>query len=580
MFVCVEGPKIFSRTSRTIYGVMGMAQLVTGPHILVITGRRAVGSILGRSIWQVMEVEVLPCATQAHVKQFSESQLDDDERYVALLEHFIAVTGIYYSAEYDLTRSYQLQHGQLGVELGRVESRFFLNRSLAQPLLQAHAQQPSSLAQHFLAVCIEGFVELQPVSIHGRPVTFGLVSRRATGRVGTRHFSRGIDDNGNVSNFVETEQLAFTGAGLIGSFVQVRGSIPLFWRQNTNLRYKPPLELYNEAENGKVFRSHFSDLAGRFGRVLAVNLVDRGGWEGLLAKRFAQLVDEAQDPRLHYVHFDFHQHCRKMQWHKISLLLDSVDADLRAQGHFTAGPSGTLAQQSGVVRTNCIDCLDRTNVVQSAIAQRMLNEQLRELGVFTLPAETVAQHPDLMAHFKTLWADNGDAISQQYAGTGALKSDYTRTGQRTTWGLLQDGIKSLIRYHKSNFTDGYRQDAMDLFHGRYMVSAAQGRSPFRSADALVDGLTSPTALLSFGLFLCYATALVLGRTGLGRMVPRVLHVPLVLAPAALFFWAVLRNGTLIVRYPRLVPPVVGIRARPVQQPPLDSGRFRRKVHQI
>jgi hypothetical protein len=27
---------------------------------------------------------------------------------------------------------------------------------------------------------------------------------------------------------------------------------------------------------------------------------------------------------------------------------------------------------------------------------------------------------------KNLWADNADAISMQYSGTGALKTDYTR----------------------------------------------------------------------------------------------------------------------------------------------------------
>ena len=34
--------------------------------------------------------------------------------------------------------------------------------------------------------------------------------------------------------------------------------------------------------------------------------------------------------------------------------------------------------------------------------------------------------------FKVLWANHGDDISLQYAGTGALKSGFTRTGQRTT----------------------------------------------------------------------------------------------------------------------------------------------------
>ena len=31
--------------------------------------------------------------------------------------------------------------------------------------------------------------------------------------------------------------------------------------------------------------------------------------------------------------------------------------------------------------------------------------------------------------FKWIWADHGDDISMQYAGTGALKSGFTRTGR-------------------------------------------------------------------------------------------------------------------------------------------------------
>lgn len=30
--------------------------------------------------------------------------------------------------------------------------------------------------------------------------------------------------------------------------------------------------------------------------------------------------------------------------------------------------------------------------------------------------------------FRNIWADHGDDVSRQYAGTGALKSGFTRTG--------------------------------------------------------------------------------------------------------------------------------------------------------
>lgn len=41
-------------------------------------------------------------------------------------------------------------------------------------------------------------------------------------------------------------------------------------------------------------------------------------------------------------------------------------------------PSGSvMSVQQGVFRTNCIDCLDRTNVVQSMLGRRSLSFQLQ-----------------------------------------------------------------------------------------------------------------------------------------------------------------------------------------------------------
>ncbi|GAA6083858.1 phosphatidylinositol-3-phosphatase SAC1-B isoform X1, partial [Tachysurus ichikawai] len=62
--------------------------------------------------------------------------------------------------------------------------------------------------------------------------------------------------------------------------------------------------------------------------------------------------------------------------------------------------------------------------------------------------------------------------AKQYAGTGALKTDFTRTGKRTQWGLVMDGWNSMIRYYKNNFSDGFRQDSIDLFLGNYAVDEA------------------------------------------------------------------------------------------------------------
>lgn len=95
-------------------------------------------------------------------------------------------------------------------------------------------------------------------------------------------------------------------------------------------------------------------------------------------------------------------------------------------------------------------------VVQSLLAKRSLQQVLEKLGIlrFGQSIESVTSFNSL---FKNVWADNADLVSIQYSGTGALKTDFTRTGKRSIQGAIQDGINSVMRYYKNNFTDGFRQ---------------------------------------------------------------------------------------------------------------------------
>ena len=90
-----------------------------------------------------------------------------------------------------------------------------------------------------------------------------------------------------------------------------------------------------------------------------------------------------------------------------------------------------------------------------------------------LEGEPLAALRQVEARFKVLWANHGDDISNQYAGTGALKSGFTRTGKRTYGGLADDGVKSLTRYYLNNFFDGRKQDALDLITGTFTVDKSE-----------------------------------------------------------------------------------------------------------
>jgi phosphatidylinositol 4-phosphatase len=89
---------------------------------------------------------------------------------------------------------------------------------------------------------------------------------------------------------------------------------------------------------------------------------------------------------------------------------------------FWATDDRVFSTQSGAIRTNCIDSLDRSNVVQSALARAFLNRHLVHLGVTSQQEEGL--HDALDVAFNGIWADNGDAISREYAGTSALKVSF------------------------------------------------------------------------------------------------------------------------------------------------------------
>lgn len=71
--------------------------------------------------------------------------------------------------------------------------------------------------------------------------------------------------------------------------------------------------------------------------------------------------------------------------------------------------------------------------------------------------ERVEGAQGLESLFRATWADHADAISNQYAGTAALKTDFTRTGKRSIAGQLQDLSNTLLRFYRNNFKHGYLQ---------------------------------------------------------------------------------------------------------------------------
>lgn len=73
--------------------------------------------------------------------------------------------------------------------------------------------------------------------------------------------------------------------------------------------------------------------------------------------------------------------------------------------------------QTGTIRTNCLDCLDRTNCVQTFFGLEVLAQQLESMELVD-KKQTISRFEEV---FKQMWINNGNEISKIYAGTGAIQ---------------------------------------------------------------------------------------------------------------------------------------------------------------
>ncbi|KAL6587935.1 Fimbrin, actin-bundling protein [Orobanche minor] len=513
-----------------------------GSYLFVIMERECVGSFLGYPIFKIISMKVFPC--DHSVKNSPEEQKKMESEFSRLLSVAERTPGLYFSYDVNITLSLLLcaqRLHDLGDEskllplwrqfliiyyavteitcptVSQADPRFLWNNYMLEVLID------NKLDPYLLPVMQGSFQSFQ-AAIGKDILDVALIARRCTRRTGdreenqcevlsipagsnltfsegTRMWRRGADSDGFVANFVETEQIIQLN-GYTASFIQVRGSIPLLWDQIVDLTYKPKFEIVRPEEAPRVVERHFLDLRKKYGNVLAVDLVNKHGGEGRLCEKFGLAMEPVASDDVRYLHFDFHRICGHVHFERLSELYDQIEDFLIKSRYLLLNEKGEKVEgQIGVVRTNCIDCLDRTNVTQSMIARKMLEFQLRRLGVFDAE-ETISTHPNFDECYKILWANHGDDISIQYSGTPALKGDFVRCGQRTIQGILKDGWNALLRYYLNNFCDGTKQDAIDLLQGHYIVCVSRGMTPTTQKGG-IDAIASfplAVSLIMIGLF--------------------------------------------------------------------------------
>ena len=526
------------------------------------------GKLKGHMVYRVVATEFLPLRERA-------LHDPDEDTYLHLLKTLLKSGPMYFSYSLDITNSFQRQ-AQSDPRQSlwqRADDRFFWNKFIQSDLIDfANGVGVRNQSGHqydvdpFILPVMFGMMRITLTRIKSTPVNFALITRRSRHRVGTRYFTRGIDDQGHVANFNETEQIVILNdeAGGLGgfsggdamqngragehhdvqvmSYVQTRGSVPVYWAEVNTLRYVPNLQIRGVETAIEAAKQHFNEQIKIYGENYLVNLVNQKGREDRVKQAYEQIVrllvsnpnetaqaDYVTDEKihvveasqknqpydqLHYVYFDFHNETKGLKWHRAQILLDQLIPGLEKGQYFRglnmpADSQGRLEvrnQQTAVVRTNCMDCLDRTNVVQSMLARWALTRQLRDVGILR-PGESADDDALFKDLFRNIWADNADVVSKSYSGTGALKTDFTRTGSRTRAGMLQDLNNSVTRYVKNNFRDGPRQDAFDLFLGAYLPTTENLSTHRTFADRRPPLIQAIPYILASSIFLVLVASL-------------------------------------------------------------------------
>ncbi|KAL3953188.1 hypothetical protein ACCO45_013131 [Purpureocillium lilacinum] len=383
----------------------------------------------------------------------------------------------YFSYDIDLTRS---------LAQDSVDSTFFWNRNIMQPFMETgqdalalplmqgfigqrtfvvdsqppQQDDPSAESLEMSSLSASGSLPSSPPSgktrdsLDLRPserkCLITLISRRSTRRAGLRTDPVRTDlGRRNAHTLILADQRKHT----------------LFFTQSAYSLKPVPVLQHSAETNYKACKRHFEKLMRTYGALQIVNLVEKHGIEEPIGTQYqtniARLNGEAKDGHsIPFEWFDFHQACRGMKFENVNHLLLKLRSKLEDLGSTTKQDGAISEKQKGVLRTNCMDCLDRTNVCQSSFAKHMLDLQLREDGI-----DMSAQLDQETAWFNTLWADNGDAVSKQYASTAAMKGDYTRTRKRDYRGALNDLGLSLARFYNGMVNDYFSQAAIDFLLG-------------------------------------------------------------------------------------------------------------------
>ncbi|KAI0651286.1 SacI homology domain-containing protein [Trametes meyenii] len=487
--------------ARVFFGVAGFIKFTAGWYMILIAKRSVVALLGGHYVYHCESTDIVPVSFNHKIDKPAEEQ-----RLMNIFKQVDMTKNFYFSYTYDLTSTLQHNLTRSGLSPCRrwnMNDRFAWNHHLLTTAFGT-TSAPSSKS-HWLVPLIHGHVDQAKLTVLGRVVFITLIARRSRHHAGARYLKRGANDEGNVANEVETEQIVSetlttpfyypaskdTSDGKQGrrpspnytSYVQYRGSIPVFWTQEvTSMVPKPPIEIPVMDPFYTAAARHFDDLFRRYGSpIMILNLIKKREpqpRESKLLEEYTQCVRYLNqflptDKRMIYRAWDMARAYKEKTQDVISYLEDIAEESIQMTGFFHTGPEpfshylqneyDTMSVQNGICRTNCVDCLDRTNAAQFVFGKRALGHQLYALGIVDTP--NLAFDSDAVNMLTEMYHDHGDSLALQYTGSALVNRVETYRRMPHWNSHSRDIIENLRRFYANSLLDADKQTAINLFLG-------------------------------------------------------------------------------------------------------------------
>ena len=506
-----ENPEILKQ--KVIYltykakAILGIIRIKGINFILYITSSEKIGQIKNQDIFRITDVDFFEIS-DPKIKHVNDQEITDlkegIKKYLKL--------GFYYSFGVDLTSSKQYQSkilndltngiiNKFNLEKNALNNlfsefnfkrennkfqisenveqnlkkiyftsceKYFFNINLYKKFINPETKEPIDYC--FIMPIICGYIGTFSYELDGNQLDFILISRRSQNHCGTRYNTRGINDDGHVANYCESEQIVIYNNNLL-SFSQLRGSVPVFFQQ-IGLRAATDITR-NRNLTIEAFSKHLSEMRADYPLIYFINLLNqkKKGEAPIIANFEKQIKFRKGNKTFRYYYFDMQNQCPRDNYSKIDYLIQNIEPAANVFQFYSEDLSTheVLKHQKGTTRTNCLDCLDRTNVVMTRISWLVLQKMLSYLNlniqnIFNIEEKFFTlTNNKFKESFKDIWAENGDQISIQYAGTASTITTVTKTGGHNLMGMIQHGIATVSRIYQGSFEDYFKQECIDTF---------------------------------------------------------------------------------------------------------------------